>query len=258
MALGSCTVSIARPILNEITGRSRTSKSKGAKSMRTEPLMNFTYRQGEDGMMYPEVTVSENPQTDRMPVGRFGSRWKVYMMEKYPHRLSELVSQGRINEMILQVDQEAEREEGNVDPGTAGRPPHAGDGGHHGESRTYEHDNERSGRDRDGRSGAESQITPVSPPSPQNTKSSADGFRPSAGDFLLCRQSRRKPCRYPGQVWERNRRKKQLRQREQRRHQTIPPTCWKHQRSMLQKRRILSERKWRLRKNRTINRLSFF
>ena len=77
--------------------------------MRTEPLMNFTYRQGEDGMMYPEVTVSENPQTDRMPVGRFGSRWKVYMMEKYPHRLSELVAQGRINEMILQVDQEAEQ-----------------------------------------------------------------------------------------------------------------------------------------------------
>ncbi len=77
--------------------------------MRTEPLLNFKYRQGRDGMMYPEITVSENPQTDRMPVGRFGSRWKVYMMEKYPHRLSELVSQGRINEMILQVDQEAEQ-----------------------------------------------------------------------------------------------------------------------------------------------------
>ncbi len=77
--------------------------------MRTEPLLNFKYRQGRDGMMYPEITVSENPQTDRMPVGRFGSRWKVYMMEKYPHRLSELVAQGRINEMILQVDQEAEQ-----------------------------------------------------------------------------------------------------------------------------------------------------
>lgn len=77
--------------------------------MRTEPLMNFTYRQGEDGMMYPEVTVSENPQTDRMPVGRFGSRWKAYMMEEHPHRLSELVAQGRVNEVIHQVDQEAEQ-----------------------------------------------------------------------------------------------------------------------------------------------------
>ena len=77
--------------------------------MRTEPLMNFTYRQGEDGMLYPEIRVSEEPQTDRMPVGRFGSRWKTYMMEEHPHRLSELVAQGRINEMILQADQEAEQ-----------------------------------------------------------------------------------------------------------------------------------------------------
>ena len=77
--------------------------------MRTEPLLNFTYRQGGDGMMYPEIRVSENPQTDRMPVGRFGSRWKAYMMEKHPHRLSELVAQGRINKVIFQVDQEAEQ-----------------------------------------------------------------------------------------------------------------------------------------------------
>ena len=77
--------------------------------MRTEPLLNFKYRQGRDGMMYPEITVSENPQTDRMPVGRFGNRWKAYMMEKHPHRLSELVAQGRINEMNLQADQEAEQ-----------------------------------------------------------------------------------------------------------------------------------------------------
>ena len=77
--------------------------------MRTEPLMNFTYKQGEDGMLYPEIRVSEEPQTDRMPVGRFGSRWKEYMMEKHPHRLSELVTQGRIKEVILQVDREAEQ-----------------------------------------------------------------------------------------------------------------------------------------------------
>lgn len=77
--------------------------------MRTEPLMNFTYRQGEDGMLYPEIKISENLQTDRIPVGRFGSRWKAYMMEEYPHRLSELVAQGRVNEVILQVDQEAEQ-----------------------------------------------------------------------------------------------------------------------------------------------------
>ena len=77
--------------------------------MRTKPLMNFTYSQGGDGMMYPEIKVSENPQTDQMPVGRFGRRWKEYMVEKHPQRLSELVAQGRINEIIQQVDEEAEQ-----------------------------------------------------------------------------------------------------------------------------------------------------
>ncbi|WP_081906084.1 TnpV protein [Kineothrix alysoides] len=78
--------------------------------MRTEPLMKFNYRQGTDGMMHPEIQISENPQTDKMPVGRFGKRWKDYMMEMNPHRLSELVAQGMINEIILKVDEEAEQE----------------------------------------------------------------------------------------------------------------------------------------------------
>ena len=76
--------------------------------MRTEPLMNFTYRQDEDGMLYPNLQISKNEETDRTPVGRFGSRWKNYMLENHPHRLSELVAQGKINEMILKVDEEAE------------------------------------------------------------------------------------------------------------------------------------------------------
>ena len=77
--------------------------------MRTEPLMNFSYRQGKDGMMYPELQISQNQQTDKMPVGRFGRYWKDYMMENHPHRLSELVAQGKINEVILTVDEEAEQ-----------------------------------------------------------------------------------------------------------------------------------------------------
>ena len=41
-------------------------------------------------------------------MGRFGSLWKEFMLENHPHRLSELVAQGKINEMILKVDEEAE------------------------------------------------------------------------------------------------------------------------------------------------------
>ena len=76
--------------------------------MRTEPLMNLTYRQGEDGLQYPNLQISKNEKIDGMPVGRFGSLWKNYMLENHPHRLSELVAQGKINEIILKVDEEAE------------------------------------------------------------------------------------------------------------------------------------------------------
>jgi len=77
--------------------------------MRTEPLMNLSYRQAEDGMMYPEIQISQKAQIDKMPVGKFGRAWKAYMMEHHPHRLSELIAQGEINKMILQVDEEAEK-----------------------------------------------------------------------------------------------------------------------------------------------------
>lgn len=77
--------------------------------MRTEPLLNLSYKQGEDGMMYPELQISENPETDKAPVGKYGRYWKAYMMENHPHRLSELVAQGKINETILRVDEEAEQ-----------------------------------------------------------------------------------------------------------------------------------------------------
>jgi N12 class adenine-specific DNA methylase/adenine-specific DNA methylase len=184
MALGSCTVSIARPILNEIyreiqdikierskiyenravdelhiqTGRGRddVSRSHSIREPADRPDAGGTVREPvesvHDGEVSPQVVGTGGTGQDQRndPSGRPGGR----------------------------------AEERGADPGTAGLPPHAGDGGHHGESRTYEHDNERSGRDRDGRSGAESQITPVSPPSLQNTKSSADGSRPSAGDFF--------------------------------------------------------------------------
>ena len=76
--------------------------------MRTEPLMSLNYRKGEDGLLYPELQISESEKTDQMPVGRFGNLWKNFMLENHPHRLSELVAQGKINEMILQVDEEAE------------------------------------------------------------------------------------------------------------------------------------------------------
>ena len=185
MALGSCTVSIARPILNEIyreiqdikierskiyenraidelyiqTGRGRdaVSRNQGIGEPADRPDAGGTVREPmesvHDGEASPQAVGTGGTGQDQRndPPGRSGGR----------------------------------AEEGGADPGTSGRSSHAGDGGYHGESRTHEQDNARSGRDRNGRGGAESQMTPASPPSPQTTKSPADGFKPSVGDFFV-------------------------------------------------------------------------
>ncbi len=185
MALGSCTVSIARPILNEIyreiqdikiersriyenravdelyiqTGRGRdaVSRNQGIGEPADRPDAGGTVREPvenvHDGEASPQAVGTGGTGQDQRndPSGRPGGG----------------------------------AEKGGADPRTAGRPSHAGDGGYHGESRIHEQDNERSGRDRNGRGGAESQITPAFPPSPQTTKSPADGFKPSVGDFFV-------------------------------------------------------------------------
>lgn len=76
--------------------------------MNREPLVKLEYQEGKDGLMYPKVQISEDREHDQRATGLFGSRWKDYMKEKHPQRLSELIAQGKINEMICQVDEEAE------------------------------------------------------------------------------------------------------------------------------------------------------
>ena len=74
-----------------------------------QPLVRMEYQEGEDGLLYPKIQISDNSDYDRRVVGMFGRQWKEYMRNKYPQQLSELIAQGRINEKICQVDEEAER-----------------------------------------------------------------------------------------------------------------------------------------------------
>ena len=65
-----------------------------------QPLVRLEYQEGEDGLLYPQIQISENRDYDRKIVEMFGRQWKDYMREKHPQRLSELIAQGRINEKI--------------------------------------------------------------------------------------------------------------------------------------------------------------
>ena len=72
-------------------------------------LVKMEYQTGQDGMMYPDIRISENPECDQRVTGRFGRQWKKYMQENHPIRLAELIAQGKINEILAQVDREADR-----------------------------------------------------------------------------------------------------------------------------------------------------
>lgn len=76
--------------------------------MRRKPLMELEYTKGKDGMLYPNLQISKNKEYDHRNIGKFGKRWKEYMMENYPDRLSDLIMQGKINEIICRIDDEAE------------------------------------------------------------------------------------------------------------------------------------------------------
>jgi hypothetical protein len=77
--------------------------------MRTKTLIKLDYTEGEDDLMYPNIQISENPVYDSMEIGKYGQMWKEYMTECYPHRLSQLIVEGKINQMIVSVDKEADK-----------------------------------------------------------------------------------------------------------------------------------------------------
>lgn len=76
--------------------------------MSAKPLIELSYYEGEDGLLYPDLRISEDEEYDTIPVGKFGRMWKDYMLEQHPFRVTELVFEGKINRIITEVDEEAE------------------------------------------------------------------------------------------------------------------------------------------------------
>lgn len=185
MALGSCTVSIARPILNEINREIQDIKIERSRIYENRAIDELHIQTGSGRDAVPR------DQSIREPADRPDAGGTVREPVESVHdggASPQAVGTGGTGQG--QRSNPAGRpggraEERDADSGTAGRPPHAGDGGHSGKGRTYEHDNERGGRGRDGRSGAESQINPASSSSPQTAQPSADGLKPSVGGFFV-------------------------------------------------------------------------
>ena len=182
MALGNCTVSIARPILGEVYQEIQNIKNERSKAYeeRTIDEPGIPTGQGRDDV---PRTPDFHGRADR-PDASGEVRKPV-----------EGVHDGGTSAPTLRIGGSGEGQrgdfaggkgggtaEGGADTAASGHAADARDGRYDGTGGASRHDNKGSGGDRDKRGGAENQVTPQSP---QATKPSADGNKPSAGGFFV-------------------------------------------------------------------------
>ncbi len=180
MALGSCTVSVARPILKEIYQEIQNIKTERSKIYEnTAP----------DGILLPSGQGRDavSPDSD---IGR--SRGRPDASREIRPEVESLhdgePSPPAVGTGSTGKDQRngpaggpgGRAEEGRTDPGTSGLLASAGDREHHGEGRTHEHDHPAGRRDGNGPGSTENQVIPshrqeVQPPA-DSRKLSAGGF----------------------------------------------------------------------------------
>ncbi len=185
MALGNCTVSIARPILNEIYREIQEIKTERSKAYEDRTVDGFYIQDerrrnalsGDPGVGKPAGGPVAGGAV-REPVER------IYDGET-PAPAVGTGGTGADQRNYPSGGQGGGAEERSADPGTADGPPYAGYGRYDRESGLYEHDNERSGRDSDRRSGTESKVTQALPHPAQGEQLPADGLKPSVGGFFV-------------------------------------------------------------------------
>lgn len=67
-----------------------------------------TYTEGEDGLLYPNISVSDGDVTQTNGVaGKYGDIWKNYLKENHPDRYRYLVRLGELQKQALEVNEEA-------------------------------------------------------------------------------------------------------------------------------------------------------
>lgn len=67
-----------------------------------------TYTEGGDGLLYPNLAVSETDVTNINEfAGMHGDIWKKYLKENHPERYHHLVRLGELQKQALEVNEEA-------------------------------------------------------------------------------------------------------------------------------------------------------
>ena len=71
----------------------------------SEPLeLNYKKR---NGLLYPELQVSNDPMADIEPLGKYGQMCLSFLKEEYPDRYAELTMNGELMAIMHKVNEEA-------------------------------------------------------------------------------------------------------------------------------------------------------
>ncbi len=185
IALGNCTMSVARVMLQEIYEEIQAVKSERSRSYEDRTPDGFHLQRGE---RRNDVSGNQDigQSTDRPDTG---GPVRETVEGIYDREISGPAvgagGTGQDQRSYPAGGQGSRGEKREDHSGTAGRPAHAGYDGHNGESRTYEHDNKDSRGNRNGRNRVEKQVTSAFATSAGNVKPPEDGEKPSAGGFFI-------------------------------------------------------------------------
>ncbi|AIQ70240.1 hypothetical protein PGRAT_23245 [Paenibacillus graminis] len=67
---------------------------------------NLTYRE-IDGLLYPNLNISNKAKVDQQPLGRYGRMAMSYLRDNHPQRFQILLMQGILMETLHNAEQEA-------------------------------------------------------------------------------------------------------------------------------------------------------
>ncbi|MBU5445536.1 TnpV protein [Paenibacillus sp. MSJ-34] len=73
----------------------------------TEIKVNLNYSEQTDGLLYPQLQISNQAEADQQPLGKYGRMALNYLRNHHPQRFMSLKMQGNLMEKMHQADQEA-------------------------------------------------------------------------------------------------------------------------------------------------------
>lgn len=90
-------------VSSRIQGLRRTTKKSGGTKMRKSIELNYVKK---NGMLYPDLQISNNIADDKQPIGKYGMMWLKFMFEWHYDRYIELRMSGKLLSLSHKINDE--------------------------------------------------------------------------------------------------------------------------------------------------------